>query len=330
MDKFKEVQDNEKDLLNSSLEEQTKAIQDMLNSAKNQYATTYDELEELAATYGFHLSEDLANPWKTAANAVDAYNKAVGNVTANGIPATGKVPGLNGGTNNVTYAENNPSAPDNNVKANQQANANKGLVSGGSGLLKSGSRGGAVTNLQNALNALGFNAGKADGIFGKNTKNALVAFQRASGVSADGILGPNTRKQFAARGYAKGTKLIPYTGIALTDEQGAGSEVISSQGVWRQVEHGDTVFNSEQVRMLYDMTSNPGSMLNKILGEDVKLGGDYTVQNVMTMQYDNLIHIDNIEGNFDKSLIPQMQKVVDASMNKWQRDMKGFARKLGH
>ncbi|QHJ85055.1 MAG: hypothetical protein [Bacteriophage sp.] len=257
MDKFKEVQDNEKDLLNSSLEEQTKAIQDMLNSAKNQYATTYDELEELAATYGFHLSEDLANPWKTAANAVDAYNKAVGNVTANGIPATGKVPGLNGGTNNVTYSENNPSAPDNNVKANQQANANKGLVSGGSGLLKSGSRGGAVTNLQNALNALGFNAGKADGIFGKNTRNALVAFQRASGVSADGILGPNTRKQFAARGYEKGTKLIPYTGIALTDEQGAGSEVVSSQGVWRQVEHGDTVFNSEQVRMLYDMTSNP-------------------------------------------------------------------------
>jgi peptidoglycan hydrolase-like protein with peptidoglycan-binding domain len=38
----------------------------------------------------------------------------------------------------------------------------------------------------------------ADGIFGKRTKNAVIAFQKQFGLSADGIIGPATWKRIVA------------------------------------------------------------------------------------------------------------------------------------
>ena len=51
-------------------------------------------------------------------------------------------------------------------------------------------RGDDVGILQERLNALGFDAGREDGIFGPDTANAVRAFQREYGVDEDGIFGP--------------------------------------------------------------------------------------------------------------------------------------------
>lgn len=45
---------------------------------------------------------------------------------------------------------------------------------------------------QACLNAVGYNCGSADGIYGTKTKNAIINFQRAKGISADGIVGQDT------------------------------------------------------------------------------------------------------------------------------------------
>lgn len=58
--------------------------------------------------------------------------------------------------------------------------------------LRVGSKGVAVTALQNALNNLGFSAGKADGIFGQGTAAAVRAFQASKSLSADGVAGNAT------------------------------------------------------------------------------------------------------------------------------------------
>ena len=71
---------------------------------------------------------------------------------------------------------------------------------GARALSKYGSTGSEVTQIQQRLNELGYNAGKADGIFGTNTKNAVLAFQRDYGLSADGIAGPNTLKALGITG----------------------------------------------------------------------------------------------------------------------------------
>lgn len=58
--------------------------------------------------------------------------------------------------------------------------------------LRWGSRGGAVQELQSALNANG--AGLAvDGVFGKRTHAAVKDYQSSKGLLVDGVVGPNTR-----------------------------------------------------------------------------------------------------------------------------------------
>ncbi len=53
-------------------------------------------------------------------------------------------------------------------------------------------RGDDVLLLQRRLNALGFDAGREDGIFGADTSNGLLDFQRNAGIAADGVVGPST------------------------------------------------------------------------------------------------------------------------------------------
>ncbi|HYH48330.1 MAG TPA: peptidoglycan-binding protein [Acidimicrobiia bacterium] len=53
-------------------------------------------------------------------------------------------------------------------------------------------RGDDVLDLQEKLNALGFDAGRGDGIFGPHTAEALREFQRNVGAVIDGICGPES------------------------------------------------------------------------------------------------------------------------------------------
>lgn len=60
--------------------------------------------------------------------------------------------------------------------------------------LKRGASGNITRLLQEKLISLGYNCGScgADGKFGTDTKNAVIAYQKKSGLSADGIVGQNT------------------------------------------------------------------------------------------------------------------------------------------
>lgn len=59
-------------------------------------------------------------------------------------------------------------------------------------MLSTGTRGSDVTRLQQKLAAAGFNPGGVDGVFGKKTRAAVVAYQRAKGLGVDGVVGPKT------------------------------------------------------------------------------------------------------------------------------------------
>ena len=81
-------------------------------------------------------------------------------------------------------------------EALQSGSAPSGGSTGGStsssSLLKVGSRGSAVSNLQQRLKDLGYQPGKVDGIFGSGTEKAVKAFQKDNGLTADGIAGAKT------------------------------------------------------------------------------------------------------------------------------------------
>lgn len=61
-------------------------------------------------------------------------------------------------------------------------------------ILKRGSRGPAVQELQRKLTSLGYNTKGTDGIFGLNTESAVRQFQMARKLTVDGIVGPATKK----------------------------------------------------------------------------------------------------------------------------------------
>ncbi|MBR2385351.1 MAG: spore cortex-lytic enzyme [Clostridia bacterium] len=58
--------------------------------------------------------------------------------------------------------------------------------------LKQGSRGETVKKIQQKLKRWGYYSGAVDGIFGSQTRKAVVLFQKRNGLVADGIVGKRT------------------------------------------------------------------------------------------------------------------------------------------
>jgi peptidoglycan hydrolase-like protein with peptidoglycan-binding domain len=71
-------------------------------------------------------------------------------------------------------------------------------------VLRVGDTGPHVRRLQQALNALELELGRPDGVFGVETRKAVVVFQRRNDLDADGVVGPRTaraiNRALAARG----------------------------------------------------------------------------------------------------------------------------------
>ena len=59
-------------------------------------------------------------------------------------------------------------------------------------VLKQGSRGDTVRKIQQRLKNWGYYKGSVDGIYGAQTRRAVISFQRKNGLAADGIAGNKT------------------------------------------------------------------------------------------------------------------------------------------
>ena len=102
-------------------------------------------------------------------------------------------------------------------------------------ILRQGSSGPDVTNLQQKLKALGFDPNGTDGNFGPGTRKAVIAFQQSKGLQADGIAGPATLAAVDDAGAGDGagdgpTSDSPTAGVtaAAGDDAAAGVEPTGS------------------------------------------------------------------------------------------------------
>ncbi|MFE1747014.1 peptidoglycan-binding protein [Coleofasciculus sp. H7-2] len=59
-------------------------------------------------------------------------------------------------------------------------------------ILKNGSQGAVVTGVQTVLKEQGLYKGGIDGVYGSQTRSAVIAFQQSRNLSPDGIVGPQT------------------------------------------------------------------------------------------------------------------------------------------
>ena len=61
-------------------------------------------------------------------------------------------------------------------------------------VLKQGSKGGEVKEVQRRLKMWGYYNGSVDGVFGAGTRSAVISFQKKNGLTADGVVGKSTYK----------------------------------------------------------------------------------------------------------------------------------------
>ena len=99
---------------------------------------------------------------------------------------------------------------------------------GSESTIQQGSRGQAVTDLQEALVNAGFNPNGVDGVFGAGTKAAVVAFQRAHSLSADGSVGPNTWRALASAANAPASSTSS-SGEPVLHQGASGAAVVELQ-----------------------------------------------------------------------------------------------------
>jgi len=96
-------------------------------------------------------------------------------------------------------------------------------------ILRIGSRGEDVRNLQLGLAYLGYHPGIADGVFGEGTERAVSAFQTASGLLSDGEVGDSTLSAYnfalgdggAAYHIDYNVDVTPDTEIEPSDDDGS-------------------------------------------------------------------------------------------------------------
>lgn len=61
-------------------------------------------------------------------------------------------------------------------------------------ILRQGSRGDEVKEMQRRLKQWGYYKGSVDGVFGVGTRSAVITFQKKNGLTADGVVGKETYK----------------------------------------------------------------------------------------------------------------------------------------
>lgn len=327
MEKFEETQESELYLLNSSLEAQNEAIANMLMVARDNYQDIYNELNEIAEVYGYKLSEDLVSPWTSAKSAIAEYKQAITDLQASININTEKLPSVSPGTDYVHYAESSPGNVDSGVQqeyqqaasqAQQQSSSTSssmlGYVSGIAQTLQYGSRGDNVRKLQNVLNALGYNAGNVDGIFGSRTQAAVIRFQRAMGISSDGVVGKNTKAKFRQKGYASGTTNAT-SGWHLTDENGEELIFDTKQGKFRMFAGGEMVFTHEQAKALWEQSKFGLSPTIEIAGINEHLFNSIIPRHTgVTNNFESFI---TVQGNVTEDVMPKLERMIDSKIQRF-------------
>lgn len=146
--------------------------------------------------------------------------------------------------------------------------------------LQEGSTGAEVTRVQKRLQNLGyFNAG-VTGNFGSQTRDAVIQFQQAKGLTPDGVVGNDTKAALFGQGSRRRTE--SYNGVSDTPNVNAESGVSS----WQQAQ------SNEDVRYLQQQLRDKGFYFGPIDG----VYGSQTQQAVRDFQAKVGLPVDGIAG----------------------------------
>jgi len=104
--------------------------------------------------------------------------------------------------------------------------------------LRVGSKGTEVKNVQKRLKELGYWTGTADGVFGKQTEEAVKAFQKRNSLTADGVVGKATLEKLNSSSAKPAQSTTGSTNGTTT---GTTSNKLDTSKPLKQSDHGEAV-----------------------------------------------------------------------------------------
>lgn len=203
------------------------------------------------------------------------------------------------------------------------SSSKSGTVSNTKGNLGYGSSGADVKALQQSLNAMGYNCGSADGVFGAKTQAAVKQYQKDQGIKADGIVGSNTKKELKKDGYAKGTLGTSKSDWAWIDE--IGEELVlhaGSDGKLEYLTKGTSVIPADLTSKLMDLAIDPTQTLEN---SKPVINAPHITNNEINidMSFGSVVNIEHV----DQGDIPDLTKAVEKQMDKYMKNLNNQIRK---
>lgn len=126
-------------------------------------------------------------------------------------------------------------------------------------LSRLGSTGNEVKEVQKALKKHGYYKGNVDGIYGEQTRSAVVKFQKNCGITADGIAGPKTLLYLGITGGGSGSSSSGSSGQYSSSDVQLLAKIISAEARGEpyegQVAVGAVVLNRVQHASFPDSVS---------------------------------------------------------------------------
>lgn len=339
---YAESIDTQKEALDKSLENVDAIVTESLGIVRVNTENIMSELTELSKTYSIQLSEEITAPWEDGTAAISAYRDSFVALKDSfsaelaelieqekelqeqaDKSAAAVLSSISKNESTVERVKNPKSS------SSSSSSSSEGVVSGISGDLQYGDEGDNVKALQRALNSLGFKAGTVDGIFGDNTREALMRFQSSSkyggAIDADGIVGAKTKKKFNIAGYAKGTTGLKKDQWAWIDE--IGEELILVPGPNGTLSHmvkGTGIVPADITKNLMALGQlDPTEMLKR---STPRIGAPHITNTEinLTMDIGSVVNIEHV----DHDTIPDLTKAVEKQMDKYMKNLNQQIRKF--
>ena len=154
-----------------------------------------------------------------------------------------------------------------------------------SSAMRVGSTGAKVKSMQQRLKALGYYTGSVDGTFGEGTRKALVAFQKANGLTADGVAGTATLNKL----HSSSAKSAVSVSSNATSRPAMRTYVASTLSSYRYLQQGS---RGSDVKKLQQRLKDLGYFSGSVSGD---FGADTEVA-LRAFQERNGLWVDGVAG----------------------------------
>ena len=169
--------------------------------------------------------------------------------------------------------------------------------------LRSGMRGEAVRQMQQALISLGYLGGTADGIYGTNTENAVKKFQRASKLTADGLAGTKTLQLLYQKAGSSSSSTSTASSASSTSASASSTQSSSSATSTSSASSSSSLFGGNYATL---RTGSTGARVTALQSKLISLGylsgsadgtyGKMTAAAVKSYQKANGLTADGLAG----------------------------------